>query len=277
MYKDILVHLDASAASERRLEAALALAERSEGHVTGLHVVSMEEGLPWADGYAVEVVMRYAAERAEADLEKSKAAFDRQVAGRACAHEWRTVNGPVERTVALHARYADLVVLGQTDQEAIPFGASSGIAENVPMSAGRPCLVMPYVGRFPHMGERVLVAWDGGREATRAVNDALPLLKLAKKVTVISVGGPSGPPGSNETASTDLATHLARHGITAEARNDTASDISVADLLLSLAADLSVDLLVMGAYGHTRMRELIMGGVTRAMLDRMTVPVLMSH
>ena len=277
MLKDILVHVDGGRAAEWRVEAAAALAEAGEGHLVGLHIASTAEEMPWIEGYATEMVIRYAAERAEADRARARELFDRQVGGRAIGREWREASGLADRTVTQHGRYADLIVLGQSEPQAAPFSSTPGLAEHVPLSAGRPCLIMPYAGRFPSLGRRVLVAWDGGREAARAVGDAMPLLTRAERVTIVTVGDKLQSGGSATQGAAALAAHLARHNVAAEARNDGGGTIAVPDLLLSLAADLSSDLLVMGAYGHSRLRELIMGGVTRAILDHMTLPVLMSH
>ena len=277
MLKDILVHVDGGKAAERRVEAAAVLAEASEGHLVGLHVASAVEDLPWIEGYATEMVLGYATERAEADLSRARASFERQIAGRAITHEWREASGLADRTVALHGRTADLIVLGQSDPAIATFGAASGIPEHVPLSAGRPCLILPYAGHWPTLGRRALIAWDGGREAARAVNDALPLLRRAQQVTIVTIGGRLQGDGTAAQGAAALGAHLTRHGLTVEVRHDAGGTIGVPDLLLSLASDLSADLLVMGAYGHSRLRELIMGGVTRAILDHMTLPILMSH
>lgn len=277
MLKDILVHVDGGKSAERRIEAAAVLAEASEGHLVGLHVASAAEDMPWIEGYATEMVIRYATDRAEADRARAREVFQRQIAGRAITHEWREVTGQADRTVALHGRTADLVVLGQSDPAVASFGATPGIAEHVPLSVGRPCLILPYAGHWPTLGRRVLVAWDGGREAARAVNDALPLLHRAQQVTIVTIGDRMQGGGTAAQGAAALGAHLARHGLAVEVRHDGGGSMGVADLLLSLAADQSADLLVMGAYGHNRLRDLIMGGVTRAILDHMTLPVLMSH
>ena len=277
MLKDILVHVDGDKPAERRVEAAAVLAEAAEGHLIGLHVTSAVGELPWVEGYASEMMVRYATERAEAERDRARTLFERLTAGRAFGREWRETVGLADRTVTLHGRYADLIVLGQSDPAAAPFGASPGVAEHVPLSAGRPCLILPYAGHFPTLGRRVLVAWDGGREAARAVADALPLLRRAQQVTIVTIGDRVQGGGAADQSAAALAAHLARHGMAVTVRNDGGGTIAVPDLLLSLAADLSTDLLVMGAYGHNRLRELIMGGVTRAILDHMTLPVLMSH
>jgi nucleotide-binding universal stress UspA family protein len=145
------------------------------------------------------------------------------------------------------------------------------------MTSGRPLLVVPFAGSYEAVGHNVLVGWNGSGEAARAINDALPLLKQAKKVTVLAINPRHGIGGDGDVPAADIALHLARHGVTAEAAHTIASDISEGDALLSYAADLGVDLLVCGMYGHSPLRERAFGGVTRSLLTEMTVPVLMSH
>jgi nucleotide-binding universal stress UspA family protein len=275
--KDILVHVDSSTASARRLALAAALAEETEAHLTGLHVKWLQESLYWADPFAAASIIEAATETANAEAERAAAQFRTELAGRALAGEWRVVAGPRVRSVAQQGGLADLIVVGQHDPDNEAGIESGGLAEQVVLASGRPCLVVPYCGDFPTFGRRVLIAWNGSREAARAVNDALPFLKRAAKVHVVAVEPFGSKAEARGALPTDIAAHLARHGVTAEIRNDVAEDISVGDLLLSMAADLSVDLIVAGAYGHSRLRELVMGGVSRTVLAGMTVPVLMSH
>src|SRR3954454_13493204 len=145
------------------------------------------------------------------------------------------------------------------------------------LSSGRPVLAVPYAGQFERVGERVLVAWNASRESTRAVNDALPLLRGAKVVTILAVNPRQGIEGHGDVPAADIALHLARHGVKAEAAHTVAKDISEGDALLSYAADIGADLIVAGAYGHSRARELVFGGVTRTLIAEMTAPVLLSH
>jgi nucleotide-binding universal stress UspA family protein len=147
------------------------------------------------------------------------------------------------------------------------------------LGVGRPVLVIPHSGEFPVIGERVLVAWDASRLATRAVNDALPLLESAREVVVMAVNPRTeeGERGHGEIPSADICLHLARHGVRAEAQHLYADDLGVGPLLLSRAIDEGIDLIVCGAYGHARWREIVLGGVTRHLLEHMTIPVLMSH
>jgi nucleotide-binding universal stress UspA family protein len=149
--------------------------------------------------------------------------------------------------------------------------------ERVALAAGRPVLAIPYAGRFEAVGRRVLIGWDASREATRAVADAMPLLAAAETVSVLSIDPREGPSAHGPVPGADISPHLARHGVNATVERTVSAGVPAGDLLLSRAADLGADLLVVGAYGHSRARELLLGGVTRTLLQSMTLPVLMSH
>jgi nucleotide-binding universal stress UspA family protein len=208
-----------------------------------------------------------------ADAEEAGAAFRARCERDGIAHEWRVAEGMTAEHVTAAARYADLVVLGQADPEGTGRGAAL-LLDDAIFYSGRPVLVVPHAGDFADIGRRVLVGWKAGREASRALHDALPLMAGAEKVTVLSVN-PGGPPDHLPGAA--IARHLARHGITAEAARADVAEVGDGDVLLNAAADLGADLLVAGAYGHSRLRELVLGGVTNTLLSRMTVPVLFSH
>jgi nucleotide-binding universal stress UspA family protein len=179
--------------------------------------------------------------------------------------------------LGLHGRYADLVVAGQRDPEGEDLNGNEEMPDRLILSLGRPVLVVPAYGRFPVIGDRVLVAWDGSRLATRAVNDAIPLLTGAKSVAVVAINPEGGDEGHGQIPSADICLHLARHGVRAEAQHLFADDVDAGDMLLSQAAEQGIDMIVMGAYGHARWRELVLGGMTRHVLRHMTVPVFMSH
>jgi nucleotide-binding universal stress UspA family protein len=167
---------------------------------------------------------------------------------------------------------------GQDD----PDDPESFIADHFPetlvMSADRPVLFIPYAGVFPALGANIMVAWNGSRESARAVHDALPLLQRAENVTVVRLKEHKDEPRGSRIPGADIALLLARHGVKAEvSAGDRVDDVPLGDMLLSRASDLGADLVVTGAYGHSRWQELVMGGATRSMLESMTVPVLMSH
>jgi len=191
--------------------------------------------------------------------------------------EWREREGDVVDIASLHARYGDLVIVGQMEPAPRAGHSGRGLPERLLLGVGRPILVVPYAGVFKTVGDRVLVAWNASREATRAVNDALPILQRASHVTVLAINPGGGVSGDGDVPGADLALHLSRHGVKAEASWIKAEDIDVAVMLLSRACDLQADLIVMGGYGHSRVREIVLGGTTREILRTMTVPTLMSH
>jgi nucleotide-binding universal stress UspA family protein len=279
--KDILVFVDDAKACPARLAVATELAQKYDAHLTGLAIV----GLPPIPAYvqanlppdALQLQQRHV--RAKAD--QAKANFDTAVAaaGREIRAEWREAHGDgrTDLVAELHCRYVDLAIIGQPDPDD-ERPETDFLAESLVFGAGRPLLVVPYIGAAGGtLGQRVIVAWDAGREATRAVNDALPFLEAAKWVEVLVINPAPGLGGHGEEPGADVALHLSRHGVNATAEHLVAEDIDVADAILSRCADQGADLLVMGAYGHSRLREMVLGGVTHHILRHMTVPVLMSH
>jgi nucleotide-binding universal stress UspA family protein len=254
-YKTILVHLNDKRRAEAVLEPAIRLATRYNSHLIGLHV---------------------AAEQRNSD--DIAATFSRMTSTAAFVAEWQLHKVPhadLAHVVLERGYGADLIIAGQTDPDwdAVPL---LDIPERLALESGRPVLVIPYAGRYPRIGRNVVVAWKAGRESARAVFDAVPLLKGADNVHILGVEERS----DQETSlapDTSIAASLARHGIKSTIRTSIASDISVGDEILSRLADLDADLLVMGAYGHSRMRELVFGGATRHIARHMTVPTLFSH
>jgi nucleotide-binding universal stress UspA family protein len=171
------------------------------------------------------------------------------------------------------ARRFDLVVVGQPERDhPMP---EEIVVEGALFESARPVIFIPYIHKGGLTLDRIMVSWDGGRAATRAVADSLPILKKAKQVEVVIVA--EGRAKSDEVTGADLGRHLARHGLKVEVKRLTSPDIDVASTLLSYAADSSADFIVMGGYGHSRLREFVLGGATRGILESMTVPVLMSH
>lgn len=186
---------------------------------------------------------------------------------------WTQVDGMAADAVLSRARYADLTVLAQPAPEETDAATDYDAPAEIVMGAGRPVLMVPYAGNFPDVGKRVLAAWSGTRESARALADALPLLSASSDMTVLTVN----PQGNAAPMEADLKRWLGEHGIAAKTRVAHTQDIEVGDVLLSAAADLSADLIVMGAYGRSRLRELILGGATHNIFRHMTAPVLMSH
>ena len=275
--KDILVHVDSSNQSRVRLDAAISLASAHEAHLIAVYVLTQPRIPGYVRAQITEDVLRHQAELALETAAAAETAFNDAVARAGVNGEWRLVEGDPVPVLSLHARYADIAVVGQRDPEGEEGIDDSAMPDQLILSVGRPVLVIPYIGEYPVIGQRVMVSWDASRLATRAVNDALPFLVKAKRVTVMAVNPKGGEEGHGEIPSADICLHLARHGINAEAHHVYADDVGTGDMLLSRAADEGIDLMVTGCYGHARWRELVLGGVTRHMLQHMTMPVLMSH
>ena len=279
-YKDLMVVLYSEASARARIELAATLAERFEAHLVGLYPLPVPEA-PRHFGYYDPALLNPFFEewraRAREAADKTRALFDHITGLRGVSAEWREIPEGADADPAVHARYADLTILGQLD----PDGGDSELLrprpEHVTLASGRPILVVPYAGHYETVGRRVVIGWNATREATRAVNDAMPLLIGADVVTVLTIDAREGSDGHGELPGADISLHLARHGVKATVERTVSAGISAGDVLLSRAADLGADLLVIGAYGHSHVRELLLGGATRSILQTMTLPVLMSH
>jgi nucleotide-binding universal stress UspA family protein len=276
MYKTLLVPVDGRSKSTRSLELACRIAGAFDSHVVGLFVEPSGYLPSAARSEVQEKLLRELQQKVTDEAtQQARARFDSVVrpAGLQRA-EWRTAKGDRAEAVALHARYADLVIINQTDPEA-PDATHFG--DSVLLAAGRPVLLVPYVGEGRRFGQHALVCWNASREASRALTDALPLLKRAEKVSVLTVNASPTPGGHGDSPGSDIALYLARHGVNAVTTQTASADVDVGSLILSRAFDIGADLIVMGAYGHSRTREIVMGGATRTLLQSMTAPVLMSH
>jgi len=275
-YKTILVHADGSPRGAERLAFAFGLAAQFEAHLVGLYA----PGLPRMPSYALAeagaVLGDILEQRGAENVRRAEKQF-RDVAARHgdVGAEWRVAHSDPATALRLSARYADLVVAAQPAPQ--DEADARLLADELALSVGRPLLYVPYTGRFAVSAKRVLIAWDAGREAARAVSDALPILKRAQAVEVAVFDPERERVNHGEQPGADIGLYLARHGVKVAVHRQSGTGFDVGEQILSRAADTSADLVVMGAYGHSRMRELVLGGVTRTMLDAMTVPVLMSH
>jgi nucleotide-binding universal stress UspA family protein len=293
--KDILVGVDPSTAGEGRLKLALNLVRAHHAHITACYIMREEHGAPSpilpnvvlnpGSGVLVtpEVVATVGdpastpvpppsreAERAE----QVEELFRTELRAHGLGGEWLLLS-PGETAVFIDlAKSFDLTILGQLSPEVRSTGFRP---DEIIIAAGRPVLVVPYAGTYDTVGRRALVAWDGTREAARAATDALPLLENAEAVTVMFVGARETALAEHHPSIERIVHHLQRHGIPARTEETLQGDLRISDVLLSRAADLAVDLLVAGAYHHSQLREALVGGVSRELLDHMTVPVLMSH
>jgi nucleotide-binding universal stress UspA family protein len=277
-FKDILVHIDSTHASAVRLRLGLALARRFGARLSGLHVVPDPDVPPYFKPSAVEHVVKIYRERALEAAALAEINF-REATKKAIdiVTVWHSVEGDMARLLAERARFADLLLLGQADTENPPTISAFSLREKVVVNAGTPVLVVPTSAVSDDIGRHVLVTWDSSREAARAVHDAMPLLQTAKRVSLLVVD-PDRQGHFHLTANAaEAAAHLARHGVPTEPTEIPSAGQSVADVLLAHVTNLGADLLVMGAYGHPRLLEFVLGGTTQDLLDRAAVPVLMSH
>lgn len=274
--KTIAVWLDPKRSAPT--DAAIRLAQAFGAHLTALNHIDLVRLPPYIRAHLGEEIAREQLKRAEEAADAAGAGFEAIARREGLASvEVRRLGGDPVVGLATSARYADLVVIGQVDPETADGPEERDFPDHAILAAGRPTLMIPYAGTFGTLGEHIVVAWSATRESTRAVTDALPLLMRAKKVTVIVGDAIPGFGGHGAMPGADIALYLARHGIKVEVSQEKTAGIDVGSLLLSRISDLGADLLVMGAYGHSRLRELVLGGVTRTILNEMTVPVLMSH
>jgi nucleotide-binding universal stress UspA family protein len=287
--KDLLVCIDAGAVSDARVKLAFDLARAHRANLAGAYVIPDPESLiahppagviPPGDitniGYAAMIPGSPAGEvlhEAEA-AESAEQHFLGELRINGIEGEWLLFDAGEEAQLIELAKSVDLTIVGQLSPESRD---TAFRPEDFAISAGRPVLVVPYAGTFATVGKRALIAWDGSREAVRALNDALPLLGDAEAVTVMHIG-PRETELERQRPSLDrIVAHLQRHGITGRSEQTVRGDIPISDLLLSRAADLAADVIVAGAYHHSQLRESLLGGVSRELLKHMTVPVLMSH
>ncbi len=277
-YRSIVVHVDDHPRSRRRVAVALGLAARFDARVIGIYV---QPGLALYPFTAAMLPADFVEERMRQQLASQRAAeadfSEAAAAASVMSIEWRAPAGDPYEMMAVHARNADLAVLGQPEPKADDRAFASDLAQSVLMDSGRPVLFVPHTGTFDAIGRSVLVAWKNTREAARAVGDAIPLLTQAGAVRAVSVAADDEVSLPDAAAAQDFDTWLAQHGVATRLDLVVAPGVDAGQWLLSHAADAGADLIVMGGYGHRRLRELVIGGVTRTMLRAMRVPVLMSH
>ncbi|MBI5130936.1 MAG: universal stress protein [Rhodopseudomonas palustris] len=274
MIKDLIVNLERSPERDEVTNVAIAIAETFDAHLSGVCFAS--EALPsfTMPDFPSDVMTKMLAANeaaARAAVERFEAACKREGVS-AEHHLLETPYGTSGRFPRMARRF-DLSVIMQSDPDN---GDNDILIEQVLFDSGRPVLIVPYIQKTPVKLDRVVCGWDGSRAATRAINDARPFLRRAGAVELLIVRDHKVR-DDNELRGIEMANHLARHGIKLDIKMITAPDIGVAGSILSHVADSSADLLVMGGYGHSRLREFVLGGVTREMLSSMTVPVLMSH
>jgi nucleotide-binding universal stress UspA family protein len=252
--RSILAYLDPAANAQGVLGVAVALARRHNAHLAGLHAVSERTG-----------------ELAAGALEE---AFREQAMQVQLSHEWSCVRGNEQGIVVLEARTHDLLIIGQANPDTGGLWPQAHhLLESALIKSGHPLVAVPYRGAFPNVGDRILVAWNGAREAARAVEGAMPILEKARTVTLVTVDLRSGSALSID----HLMALLERHGVNVVVQGARSLGSPIGEVLLSTARELRCDLMVMGGYGHSPLREHLFGGATYFVLEHMDLPVLLSH
>ena len=276
MIKDVLVTLPTGDASSIALDYAVTVASAFDSHLTGVAFVQDMAGAgAMFDGATAAMLDHYRRE-VEAAAEAAKVRFEQTRKREGLSAESIVLNAvalSLPELLARTARRFDLTILPQADPEG--GGSERAMIEAALLGSGRPILIVPHFQKGGIKFERVLVCWDGSHNAARAIADAMPFLARARQVEVITVA-PDGEPDDNGTR-LSIAHHLSRHGVNVEARTIVARDRDVSLRIRTYATLQSADLIVMGGYGHWRLRELLLGGVTRDMLGSTNVPTLMSH
>ena len=276
MIKDIVVNLALARAHDPATEYALSVARTFNAHITGVVFIydpvispTIMDGVSaeWIDAQRTEsrAIAQAAIDRFEQAAARDGLSFRHRVIE-------ATLGGATDLFGRIGRRF-DLVVVGQREPDHLQ--PSDMFVEAGLFESGRPVIIVPYIQKEGLKLERVLVCWDGGRTAARAMGDAMPFLTRSKAVDIVMVA--TGRAKSDEIPGADIGHHLARHGVNVDVKRIVAEDVDVPNTILSYAADVSAELIVMGGYGHSRLREFVLGGATRDILASMTVPILMSH
>ena len=278
-YKTILVSLNEVGRVPQLVAAAAKLGQAQGAHVAGLYVIPAVQVYPSVGFEAAPQVFEGNRSFFKDNAAKVRQGFEEAMRRDGLNFDFHQVDSRtpiIADEVTAQGRSADMIIVSATNPEEIS-GVERDFVEQVVMGAGRPVLVLPFKGIADVSCDDIVLGWDGGREAARAAFDALPLLKLAKKVRVVRIDPQKDPGLRASVPGADLAETLARHGVKAEARGFPTDGADEGQALLRCADDSGAGLIVMGAYGHSRLAEFIFGGATRFVLMRMNRPVLMSH
>lgn len=278
-YTDVLVHLDYTKSSPERVKAAISLAKRTGARVKGVSVALQSNtssylGIPLSSGLSDEEKKQI--EQAAQDAIKE---FEEQAKAGGVEYVSQILRcgaGQAPAQLAFQARHVDISIMGQPDPDKESAAFIESLYEGVLFNSGRPVYLVPYFGRINTDSRNAIIAWDGGKKAARAVRDAIPLLKGRGKATILIINPESRPGAHSSKPGHELAEFLKRHEVDVTVDCFTNHELSPDTLILNYLTDKGADLLVMGAYGHSRLREKAFGGVTNSIVNQMTTPVLMS-
>lgn len=278
MYKTILVHVDGTAESAPRIDIAARLALLHDAHLVGTASTGIASYVfPVGDIGAGLPIINFPIEELRAEADRALDAFEGTVRQAGVSKfERRRIDEEAGMAVCMQARYADLVIISQRVPKQFLIGLRADFPEYVLLNCARPALVVPAAGIQGAVGKRVAVAWNGSADAVRAITSAIPLLRAADEVNLVVLNADTQAGLHGQEPGADMALYLARHGVrlTVTARE---TELEAGEALLSCAADMRADLIVMGAYGHSRFREILLGGTTRAVLHTSLLPLWMAH
>lgn len=270
--RNILLHAFEGEAGNTVRDVAFALAQKHDSHVSALSIVDNTPIPAYVVPYVPVNLSDTYIEEARKTAENVEAQTRAEAEKQGVRLDWNYEEGDLCGHMNVHARYADICVVGQGTGSDVPVGPANLLPDELILGSGRPVFIVPYGYKADGLGKKVLVAWNGSAQATRAVHDAMPLLQNADNVRILSVGGPE-----NHLPGAEISAHLAQHDVNAEAHHAVEDGLSTAETISENASDWGADLVVCGAWGHSRLRETVLGGVTRHLLRNMTVPVVMSH
>ena len=272
-YKEVFVHSDSTERSDNRLQIAFDLARRFGANAKGLYCE--------CDPYFSNIPAPNLFELFSGSAARSEARFNELSAQAGVSALWRLLvlrkDTELTRTVTLGASHCDLAVLGQHNPNETKTGVPADLVEQVVLNAGRPVLVLPFAGEVNGLGRRIMIGWNAGREAVRAVHDSLPFLQSSEETTLFAVNPSQEKRGAGVVSGVDMAKHLEAHGVNARTDTRVVEGMSPMETLMFHASERDVDLLIVGAYGHYGFPDLLRGSGTKHLLKHMTVPVLMSH
>jgi nucleotide-binding universal stress UspA family protein len=262
MLTRIGIHLNNDDACQRRIDAGLMLAKEHKAELVGIYPVH-GSGLSQEQGIIRQDIHNQFREAAQAAGIK---------------HDWRVPQGPADETLSLHARYCSVFIMSKYERSVSASSLIPNLPETVVMASGRPVLMLPNYGKFDTIGKRVLFCWDQRREAIRAFSDAAPILRSCSSLSILEIDADHDNLSELAVHPNDIDDVCIRLGYPAPARlSKFSADHGVGNVILNTASDTGADLIVMGAYGHSRLREWVMGGASRTLLSTMTVPVLLAH
>lgn len=279
-YKNILVHIDDSYTCVERISAAIALAKRQDAQVTGI-ALALESTISTYIGIDIPTNLTNE-QQALVSIAAESAVNKFEAAAKEAGVEFvsRTIACSASKAparLAFFARHADLTFLGQPNPKDQGAAFQETLMDGVLQHSGRPVYMVPYIGRPDTKVRKAVIAWDGGKKVVRAVNDAIPLLQDRGDVTILVINPKERGKEFGGQQGENIAAHLQRHGINATVDYQIAPELTTDTVILNYLADVGADLLVMGAYGHSRLRERTFGGVTESILHQMTAPVLMAE